>query len=140
MKNTIKVIKKCSNQVAVVIEIEDSLEAMRNTVEGPLSVTRINEEIDLWYNDEFLFHDFKPNLLLDSVVYHGSIFFASHNDLGDTVSLTDQNVDYIMNRFYQTNLSPITAFFNFEDSILTILKERLNNMVNTSDMAGDIHE
>lgn len=115
MKN-LKVLYKAPNEATEVKEIEGSVASMQEQVSGCIACTPITDQIDLWYNDEFLFHDFHPNLILDSTVFHGSVFFAGHDGLGNTISLTEQEIDYLKKRFVTAIDIPVPIFFNLSES------------------------
>ena len=128
MKKLLKVVYKAPNENPVVKEIEDSLKGMKEAVQGLIACTAIKEQLDLWYNDEFLFHDFKPNFVLDSTIIHGPVFFAGVDEMGNSTSLTAEEINYVMSRFIGSDLIPIPGFFNLPDSELYILKAFMTEM------------
>jgi len=84
----------------VVQEMEKGLENMKAIVGGWLECPHIpglaEEGIDLWCNEEGKFNGSKPNFMLpwgDTV--HGAVFFASSNDEGDTIGLSDAQVAFV---------------------------------------------
>ncbi|MEK5217766.1 DUF3846 domain-containing protein [Psychrobacillus sp. FSL H8-0487] len=113
----LKVLYKAPNLAAEVKEIEGSVAGMQKAVDGScFACTEITDQIDLWYNDEFLFHDFQPNLFLDSVMYHGSVFFAGHDEMGNTISLNEQQIDYLKKRIVNVGENLAQIFFNLSES------------------------
>ena len=86
----------------------DSYEFLKNSVDGLIDGLYVGDfggGVALWINDEGKFRsDLEPSAVLmykdkiyDYVV--GNIVFTGITDEGDTVSLTDKNMDYINEYF-----------------------------------------
>lgn len=84
-----------------VIEIDSSLEAAQAVVGGLIECLQMNGSlssgVDLWCNEEGLF-TCEPNRLVmpahgHSTPIHGAFFLARHDSEGDTISLTDADVE-----------------------------------------------
>lgn len=89
----------------------ESYEFLRNAVGGYLQLvpnTYFDEKgIDLWCNEEGKLNDLpccaalvSENKVFDIVV--GNIVFTRANDMGETVSLTDEDIDYIKDWYNST--------------------------------------
>ena len=91
-------------------EIENTLEALQKVVGGYIEIPYLSEtlaknDIDIIINDEGKFIEGLraeiaivkdgTNEVLDVVM--GNCIFASHNDEGDTVSLTDEQIAIVQN-------------------------------------------
>lgn len=91
-------------------EIENTLEALQEVVGGYIEIPYLSEvfaenDIDIIINDEGKFIEGLKaeiaivkdgtNEVLDVVM--GNCIFASHNDEGDTVSLTDEQIAIVQN-------------------------------------------
>lgn len=84
-------------------EIQDTelgLENMQKLVGGFIECVYVPElhelDIDLWVNEEGKFTH-KPNFMLpwgDTV--HGPVFFASHDDEGSSVGLSDEQAAFVL--------------------------------------------
>lgn len=83
-----------------ICEVEDDLASYQGIVEGRIEcvyVPELHEKgIDLWVNEEGKFL-LPANFLIfdgqDSV--HGTVFFASFNDVGDIVGLTANQIQEV---------------------------------------------
>lgn len=100
----IRVVKVNMGEKPRITEIEDSLEASQEIVGGYIERVAIGTEIDLWLNEEGkLDDDLNENIVLVSKgrpydVVHGNVFFTSHDDEGNTVSLTDEQIEDLKKR------------------------------------------
>jgi len=83
-------------------EIPSGLKAMQTIVGGYIECVNLEGSpfehgVDLWCNEEFLLHDFKPNRKVGpSLIIHGDFFIAAHDGEGETLGLTDAEVDRLM--------------------------------------------
>jgi hypothetical protein len=95
MSKKLKVIICRVGQEPVVEEIDSGLAPMQKIVGGYIECVRLlgtpfEHGIDLWCNEEFLLHDFKPNRLIRAdLAIHGDFFIAAHDDEGETLGLTE---------------------------------------------------
>ena len=91
-----------------VIEIDDSLESMQAVVGGSIEeYMPFEDEIAIICNEEGKLNDLpccaalvSENKVFDIVV--GNIVFTRANDMGETVSLTDEDIDYIKDWYNST--------------------------------------
>jgi hypothetical protein len=96
------------NEEINVITIKDTLDAKHELVDGWLECVMLPNKIDLWINETGLIDDLDLNFAtfvirndeLHLVHYiHGNVFFASHDEEGNTVSLNKEQIDYIEEMF-----------------------------------------
>jgi hypothetical protein len=80
------------------------LASSQKLVGGYIECVGLSDDIDLWLNEEGKLDGLKPNFNLvynnevrDVVV--GNVFFASHDDEGDTTSLSEGQLKSIENMF-----------------------------------------
>jgi hypothetical protein len=109
-----KVLTKEPGHGPKVAEVEDGLKSMQSLVGGHIERVPIEawlsafegSNIDLWVNEEGKMHErwaenvCFPLLHPDTGRLHdvvvGSVFFASHNDEGETLSLTEKQISLIL--------------------------------------------
>lgn len=99
-----KIITKKVNEAPKVQEVEKlELADMQELVGGYIEHLDCGG-LDMWLNEEGKLHGLLPNLVTfygkeatDVVV--GDVFFTACDDDGETIGLTDEQVDDIMNRF-----------------------------------------
>lgn len=102
-----KIIVKKANENAVIVEMESiGLNDMQEIVGGLIECIRVADGVDMWLNDcgklynlplNMVLGDQRKGEILDTI--QGDIFFAGHNDYGDTVGLTDAQCIWVMNHF-----------------------------------------
>lgn len=102
----IRVVKIEVGSQPTITEIEQSLEASQQVVGGHLACIRIGTNIDMWINEEGLINGLERNIVLASKgqpydVIHGNVFFTSHDSTGDTIALTDEQIDELKNRMLE---------------------------------------
>ncbi len=97
-----KIIFKKVGMPAEVRELETiTLDDMQNMVGGLIECFHVGNGVDMWLNDEGKLLPLPINLaigsqdkeILDTI--HGDVFFASGNDEGDTVGLSDEQIDWV---------------------------------------------
>lgn len=83
-------------------ETEITLEKMQKLVGGYIECFRLPNNIDMWLNEEGILEQLKLNVLIlnketGQEEHHilGNIFFASHDDEGNTIGLTNKQIDWI---------------------------------------------
>lgn len=99
--------RQSKNRHIEVVPFEDGLEFLQSKVDGYIEHYVISEYlnsiyIDMWINEEGKFRsDFEPvfalmhdNILYDVIV--GPCLFTSFNDDGDTLGLTDDEVNIVI--------------------------------------------
>ena len=120
----IKVLRVRVGQRPEVIEIDPGLSAMQEIVGGYIECLPIDFGIDLWLNEEGSF-SLPVNFLIPAIaptppegavviyadpdlarpgersvhIIHGDVFFARHDDDGETVSLTAEDIFNLMSSF-----------------------------------------
>lgn len=99
-RNKIRIVSKRIGEAMEVMEMEHTLENMQEKVGGHLEVVELPNGIDLWLNEEGLLEQLSVNVLTvaDGQVLHtivGNVFFAGHNDEGETIGLTDQQIAWL---------------------------------------------
>jgi len=101
------------------VEGDLPLEAMQKIVGGYLDVVRLPMDIDMWVNDEGLLDHLPLNIVLNwydeknvqPIV--GNVFFAGHDENGNTVSLNDSQVVWLIH-----NLNPHGRHINNMDVLV----------------------
>ena len=107
MTNEIKVIiLEAENDEAIIVEKwEHSLENLQQFVGGYIEAVRVTDSITLWINEEGKLEGLEPNFHLcrmngmpyDLVV--GDVLIAGTDEEGNTVSLTDDEIKEVQERF-----------------------------------------
>jgi Domain of unknown function (DUF3846) len=107
LNNQIRVVVvEAGNPVIKVIEkFDHSLENLQKFVGGYIEAIRVNESLTIWINEEGKLLELDGNFYLtdqagkpyDVVV--GDALFAGTDEEGNTISLTDQEIDEIKERF-----------------------------------------
>lgn len=89
--------------------VEGTLADSKRLVGGYIECLRVTEEIDLWLNEEGKLDDLEPNFglvrgdqILDIIV--GDVFFASHDSEGETISITEEQIAHVKERFIERRL------------------------------------
>ena len=100
---TIKVIVARVGQEPVIEEVEDSLSGMQAVVGGYIERVQLSETVDMWLNEEGRITGLTMNRLVPDEYGRqwdicGDLFLASHNQEGDTVSLSNADQDKWMAR------------------------------------------
>ena len=103
-ENKIKVLVLKNNEFYVK-EIDDTLQALQKEVNGHIEIPYIsrrlvNNGIDVIINDEGKLLDLEPQIIVQDNnkildVIHGTCVFASHDEDGNTISLTDEQIEYV---------------------------------------------
>lgn len=99
------ILKAETDEVAIVQKFPHSLESMQAVVDGYVEPVRVTDSITIWGNETgkidgldlnfyLLGHDDKP---LDIVV--GDVLITGTDEEGETVSLTDEEIEEIKDRF-----------------------------------------
>lgn len=86
-----------------VTDISRILESKKEFIGGPLTYVSVTPNIDMWLNDEGKLQGLEQNmiLLLHSRPFDivcGNVFFASHNEEGETIGLNDSQIETLMSR------------------------------------------
>lgn len=100
MKNRkIKIVISEPGKMPEVKEIEHTLEAMQSIVGGYVECIALPHNIDVWLNEEGLLMNLPFNRYVGGVPVVGTIFAASRNNAGDTLSLSDKQITSVMQMF-----------------------------------------
>lgn len=128
MENII-ILKKEPGKDIELLEIESSLSSMQGIVKGSLAVSSLLNNIDMWYNDEFLYYpELNANLILHSDVIHGNVFFAAHDNEGNTVSLTVHQIETIKAQLKKPISSPLPIYLNVPNEHLKGIEKAFQEM------------
>ena len=98
-----KIIAVRVGEEPTVEDMSVSYENIRAFVDGYIECLRITDRICLWLNEEGKLIGLEPNiiLLLNGKPYDyvcGNAFFCSVNDSGDSVGLSDEEIEIINDR------------------------------------------
>jgi hypothetical protein len=104
MVKTIQIITKRVGLPIQFETIEHTLENMQKIVGGSLDSVWLPENIIMWVDDEGLLKESPLNLItyVDGKEVHyiaGDVFFAGIDNEGETISLTEEQMVWIANRF-----------------------------------------
>jgi hypothetical protein len=107
MSKQIKVIiiEAGNPELKVIEKFDHSLENLQKFVGGYIEAVRVNESITIWINEEGKLVELEPNFYLtdkngkayDIVV--GDVLIAGTDSEGETVSLTDEEIKEVQERF-----------------------------------------
>jgi hypothetical protein len=104
---------------------EESYDILKKEIDGTLDIVQLYD-LDIWVNDEGLLLELEPTLIIknsplptitnDDIYLVGPIVFASSNEMGDTVSLTNE-AKMIMNSFVPAKLGDhnILVYQNYKN-------------------------
>lgn len=125
-KKRINVLRVNVGQRPTVEEIDNRLDDMQAIVSGYIECLPLPGGIDLWLNEEGALIPLPVNFLVPAVapmpppdcsfivyaspglarpgergvhIIHGDVFFARHDDEGETISLTDADIKMLMQTF-----------------------------------------
>ncbi len=107
MKNYIRVvlIEAGNPEIKIIEKWEHSLDTVQQFLGGYLQAIRINNSVTMWMNEEGKMQQLPPNFLfvnkegtpLDTIV--GNVLIAGTNSEGDDVSLTDEEIEMLQEKF-----------------------------------------
>ncbi|MBG9564889.1 DUF3846 domain-containing protein [Brevibacillus agri] len=86
------VVVKEPNKAAEIREIEGGLSPLQQIVDGRIEVVELINGFDLVCNEEFLFLDLEPNIVVNGELFFGTVFITKADDTGNFVSLSDSEV------------------------------------------------
>jgi len=90
------VVVKNPGQKATVMNIEDSLESLQHLVGGYIEMLSF-KGIDFIVNEEGALTNLPFNTFINNTPILGTIIAVSHNDEGDTIGLTHEQVNTAIN-------------------------------------------
>ena len=80
-------------------DIDNTLEIFKKLVGGYIEVVRMDEDILIICNEEGKLQGLPPNFTIGRDFIAGTAVFVSFDGKEDFTSLTDFQIDYIMNKF-----------------------------------------
>lgn len=101
-KNKIRVILKEENKKPEVKEIDNQIGFIQKYVGGLIDMTsmpNMDGKVDIICNDNFLNDGSKPNVMIPEYnhVMGGNLIFCGYNpETGDSISLTDEQIEKVM--------------------------------------------
>ena len=97
----ITVIGKRVDERPEVLELENTYEAMRNYIGGIITAVGVTEEVAMYCHDEGLLEGLPLNLIYMGMPIVGDVLFIAVDEEGENRSLTDEEIDLIMNNFIE---------------------------------------
>ena len=98
--NKVKVITKLPNEKAKITEMPNDYESVIDFVGGLIDSTFLptDEDIDVIVNDSSLTLGMEPNIVTPEFegVFAGPLIFCTHDDDGNMVSLSDEQIEKAM--------------------------------------------
>lgn len=141
MKHVV-ILKKEVGTPVQLATVENDLRSMQKLVNGTLAVIPLGNKIDLWYNDEFLFQEeLQPNIILGNSPLCGQVFFASHDEEGNTTSLNKSQIEHIKKRIKTVGIKDvgiltIPVYLDVTCEELTYLEIQLADFFMEGDLNG----
>ena len=95
-----KVGQPCEVKTIEKLELED----MQEMVGGLIECLHVGNGVDMWLNDEGKLFNLPLNIVIGSQdkeildTIQGNVFFAGNNNLGETIGLSDEQVDWVKNK------------------------------------------
>lgn len=107
-----KILAMRLNSDPAIEEMDMGYESIKEFIGGYMEHVSVTDKIDLWINEEgkILMMDVNFALVHDNTVVDfvaGNAFFAGHNDEGDTIGLTEAQIDDIYARLDTTNIKGV---------------------------------
>ncbi|PFB17058.1 hypothetical protein CN399_08865 [Bacillus cereus] len=112
MKNYIRVVlvEAGNPEIKIIEKWEHTLDTVQQFVGGMIQPIRVNSSVTLWMNEEGKMQQLEPNFNLlnkegvpvDTVV--GNVIIAGTNSEGDDVSLTDEEIELLQERFINRHM------------------------------------
>lgn len=99
MSNSISIVVKEPNKKPEIKTIDGSLASMQAIVGGYIESINVSSRIDLWINEDGLAEKLPFNLYAKDIPLFGTIFAAAHNDEGDMISLTKNQITQMIGFF-----------------------------------------
>lgn len=105
----IRVITKLPNEEPIVTEMSNGVEATQRFCEGLIDISSLPKDGNVMVicNDGFLLNGMEPNIVLPEweEVFCGPLIFAGYDpETGDTISLTDKQVEETLKYCKRNNL------------------------------------
>lgn len=107
MKNEIRVVlvEAGNPEIKIIEKWDHSLENVQQFVGGYVQAIRITDSITMWMNEEGKLQGLEPNFVMvnegvtstDTIV--GNVLIAGTDSEGDDVSLTDQEIELLQEKF-----------------------------------------
>lgn len=84
-----------------VIELENKYEAIRDYIGGIITAVGITEQVAMYCHDEGLLEGLPLNLVYMDMPIVGDVLFIAMDDEGENRSLTDKEIELIINAFVE---------------------------------------
>ena len=102
MKDKIKVVLKKPNEKEIVTFIDNEYEEFANYCDGLIDITKhpTIDDVDVVLNDMSLMKGMSPNIIVPEYeeIFAGPLIFVGYDsDIGKSLSLTDEQVDKVLN-------------------------------------------
>ena len=102
MKEKIKVVLKKPNEKAIVTVIDNEHEEFANFCDGIIDIIKhpTIDDVDVVLNDVSLMKGMSPNIIVPECeeIFAGPLIFVGYDsDIGKSLSLTDEQVDKVLN-------------------------------------------
>lgn len=101
MKNKILVVEIKPGEHPKTSYLSTSLDDLQNAVGGYIELTTLGDGCHILCNEEGKLRGMEPNRIYGDEVFVGVIYITRVNDEGFFVSLTDEDVKFYMNLFYE---------------------------------------
>lgn len=90
-------------------KIDSGLNAMQKIVGGLIEMVSLSDNVDLVCNEEGRLIGLPLNFKIGQMPIVGDVFFTRHNDEGESVSLTEDDVNYLSELVKQLRAGRIRA-------------------------------
>jgi len=103
-KITVVMVKADSPEIEV-FEMNNTLEALQEAVEGYIEAVTVSDNMTMWVNEEGLLKDLPYNFTVIRQTYPtlsnivGNVVVTRVTDAGDNASLTESDIEQIRQRF-----------------------------------------
>lgn len=98
-----KVVKILPGEEPEAVEITGTLESMQAVVGGFVEHVSLTQTLDIWVNEEGLLLQLPYNRTLATpfgeIPLFGTILVTSHDEQGETIGLTDGQVNFVLQLF-----------------------------------------
>ncbi|MEF9920057.1 MAG: DUF3846 domain-containing protein [Erysipelotrichaceae bacterium] len=98
MKDPIKVVIIPPNKRPFVTTIDNQLEELQRVVGGYIELVALDDELDLFINEEGRLINLEPNRMVGNDVLVGIFLIASHDE-DRTTSLSEEQIEKVLERF-----------------------------------------
>jgi hypothetical protein len=125
-KMKINVLEKRPGKELQLVSITHDIE---HIVKGALEVRHLAHKIDIWYVCEPFNEGLEPNILVHDDVIYGMVFFTSHDEARNSISLNEFQIEYVRKQIQSLNMMPIPIYLDLEDDELNLIKNKMNEII-----------